>query len=374
MLDTNSDPNLFSEVNSGNFDQNSNWDEYFPSTVDTGNGNSMIPTNSGTEQNDLIETSQTDWQDHSNLFDNSLTNSYNQDNSDRDIPLGNDGVNCGVVNSDDQLFSENRGVTLLADTNRDGSVNDSDQEGKQNWNNQHGAIFLPNLDDDSGKFQNAQVPSGIEGDQQLAELNDANDSIVNGSEDEKDLAQLKIQPWQDAPEDSTVRLYTDSKSQPYVRMFLKKDGQYTAIDNDTTLQLSDLRNGASLAIEGKDIVRDADIWDGFVDLTLEAKTGEQTYSDRVKLRVSPVLFQNNLMPVQELYATKYPEQTERDSQRQAIEELLQDNQDLSPERREQVRLAQSFQLNEADQQKAEQNSQDGYNAFIQDIDNSLESN
>ena len=341
------------------------------------NSSSMIPTSPGTTQNDLIETSQTDWQDHSNLFDNSLTNSYNQDNSDRHIPLDNDGVNCGVVNSDDQLFSENCGVTLLADTNRDGLVNNSDQEGKQNWNNQHGAIFLPNLDDDSGKFQNAQVPSGIEGDRQLAKLNDANDSIVNGSEDEKDLAQLKIQPWQDAPEDSTVRLYTDSKSQPYVRMFLKKDGQYTAIDNDTTLQLSDLRNGASLAIEGKDIVRDADIWDGFVDLTLEAKTGEQgeqIYSDRVKLRVSPVLFQNNLMPVQELYATKYPEQTEVDSQRQAIEEFLKDNPNLSPERRELVRQAQSFQLNEVDQQKADQNSQNGYNAFIQDINTSLESN
>jgi protein-arginine deiminase len=353
--------NLDSNLNPGNFDQNFSLDEYFPSTVDA-NSNSMMPmsTASGTSQNDLIE----------------ITNSYNQDNSDRHIPLGTDGVNCGVVDSEDELFATNPGVTLLADTNRDGQVNDLDQEGKQTWDNQHGAIFLPNLDDDSGKFQDVKVPEGIEGDRQLAKLNDANDSIVNGSEDEKDLAELKIQPWENAPDDTTVRLHTDSKSQPYVRMFLKKDGQYTAIENDSTLQLSDLRNGASLAIEGKDIVRDQAKWDGFVDLTLEAKTGEQTYSDQVKLRVSPVLFQNNLMPVQELYATKYPDQATLDAESQSIDKLVQDarNQELTPEQQELIRLGKSLQLNEADQQKSEQYKRDGHSDFISDINTSLQSN
>jgi hypothetical protein len=59
MLDTNSDPNLVSEANPGNFDQNFNLDEYFPSTIDA-NSDSMMPTTSGTAQNDLIEISQPD--------------------------------------------------------------------------------------------------------------------------------------------------------------------------------------------------------------------------------------------------------------------------------------------------------------------------
>jgi hypothetical protein len=247
MFDPNSEPNSVLEATPDNWNQNSKPDELFPTTVEQ-NANSMM--SSGYDICDSMSPDCATNMTQHPLVENSV-GELNSSNSDRDrlFPPSKDGVNCGVVDSQDELFSDKPGVTILADTNRDGKVNELDQEGKQTWDKNHGAIFLPNLDDDSNKFQDIEVPEGIEGDRQLAKLNDANDSIVNGSEDAKDLAEIKIQPWSDAPDDTKVKLHTDSKSQPYVRMFLKKDGQYTAIENDSTLQLSDLRIRHNLVLK-----------------------------------------------------------------------------------------------------------------------------
>lgn len=197
---------------------------------------------------------------------------------------------------------------LLADSNRDGLVDDRDRQDKTVWNDKRGAIMLPNLDDDGGKVKQFNLDdSDPEADAKLAKLNDANDNIVNGTEDEKDLAPLKITPWQDAPADTSVKISVDDKSSPYVRLFVKRNGEYQALDSDDALTVSELQQGAELAVEAKDVVRDSSVWDGFVTLSLEAKTGEQTFSDRVKMRVSPLLFKNNLMPVQNLYLSNQPE-------------------------------------------------------------------
>jgi C-terminal processing protease CtpA/Prc len=59
MLDTNSDLNLVSEANPGNFDQNFNENELFPTTTDS-NTNSMMPADYDTIGNNLTQTTQFD--------------------------------------------------------------------------------------------------------------------------------------------------------------------------------------------------------------------------------------------------------------------------------------------------------------------------
>jgi hypothetical protein len=78
MLDTNSDPNLALEANPGNFDQNLNLDEYFPSTVDV-NSSLMIPTDYDTLGQDLIQTSQLDLTTDDLARDSSISKASNED-------------------------------------------------------------------------------------------------------------------------------------------------------------------------------------------------------------------------------------------------------------------------------------------------------
>jgi hypothetical protein len=59
MLDNDFDPNLISNQNATNFDQNSDLDELFPTTTDS-NTSSMMPTDYDIIENDPTQTSQFD--------------------------------------------------------------------------------------------------------------------------------------------------------------------------------------------------------------------------------------------------------------------------------------------------------------------------
>src|SRR3954468_8398892 len=67
---------------------------------------------------------------------------------------------------------------LLADSNRDGVVNEKDVANKASWSAGAGALFLANVDDDDS---DGNV--------------DASDEVVNGPDDEKDLARVLLSPW-----------------------------------------------------------------------------------------------------------------------------------------------------------------------------------
>jgi hypothetical protein len=88
MLDTNSDPNLVTEVNPGNFDQNFNLDELFPTTTDP-NTNSMMSTDYDTIENDLTQTSQFDPTAYG-LENNDLIDNATVEDTDTDKLLGRD--------------------------------------------------------------------------------------------------------------------------------------------------------------------------------------------------------------------------------------------------------------------------------------------
>lgn len=97
-------------------------------------------------------------------------------------------------------------IFMVADTDRDGQVDfELDRLGADTWTQERGAVFLNNCDSD----QNTGKP-------------DWADSVVNGEEDLKDLALIKVRKIQNLPLDSQVSISVNEASKRWVRFFLKK--------------------------------------------------------------------------------------------------------------------------------------------------------
>lgn len=190
-------------------------------------------------------------------------------------------------------------VDLRADTNRSGAVelDDPTEDADENtWTTGHGAVFLANIDDDSSRCRNTSAS-----DVDLPKCNDAQDDVVNGSDDILDLAPLKVAPWAQAPEGTTATLSFEPAAR--VRVFKLNGGRYELVTSGAALPLADLRAGASLFLEGKDIVRDSQAWNGLADVTLRvtvpASAGAVagSYADAVRLKIAPMLTFNHTQPV-----------------------------------------------------------------------------
>jgi protein-arginine deiminase len=188
---------------------------------------------------------------------------------------------------------------LRADVNRDGRVTlegEEDDALEDSWTESGGAVFLANIDDDSGRCPKEGS------DEALAACHDAADEVVNGEADLLDLARVHIAPRPGAPEGIEARLDLGEHAQR-VRMFVRRDEGFEQFGGDTRFTSADLRAGVEIAVEARDIVRDADVWDGFVDLTLVAKLGDDSHTDRVRLRVAPLLTSHHLQPATHAYAS-----------------------------------------------------------------------
>ncbi|MBI5533296.1 MAG: protein-arginine deiminase [Deltaproteobacteria bacterium] len=195
-------------------------------------------------------------------------------------------------------------IDLRADTNRDGVVEvqgDGDDTGEDVWDKSHGAVFLANIDDD-------QLRCSKDGtDVELAACNDAADEVINGDDDLLDLARIKTRPWPEAEIMAKGTITWSTAAQPFVRMFRKQaDGTFKVVTSPVALTADDLSSGVELAIEGRDIVRDRTVWDGYIDVTLTVTHGlflDEVTSDVVKMRMSPVMTQHHLQPVDTAYVS-----------------------------------------------------------------------
>ncbi|CAM5239972.1 hypothetical protein GCM10010329_45320 [Streptomyces spiroverticillatus] len=194
---------------------------------------------------------------------------------------------------------------LRADVNQDGRVDltgESDESGEDQWRPGRGAVFLPNLDDDARRCRATaadldRVDPAV--DERLAACHDAADERVNGERDAQDLAPLRVRPMRVA-DDATGRVEIPAAQAPYVRVFVRRDGQLAALKGDLTAR--ELRAGVELAVEGRDVVRDPRRWNGEVDLVLTVRQGGAAASDRVRMRVAPVLVQHDLQRAQSVFA------------------------------------------------------------------------
>jgi protein-arginine deiminase len=190
---------------------------------------------------------------------------------------------------------------LRADSNRDGEVrvDDDSDKNKSEWNEKVGAIFLANIDDDNKRCKSSSS------DLTIALCNDAQDAVVNGDDDARDLARLKTRPAPQ-PEDATghVVIATD-EAKPLIRLFKRtgpEETAFTEIDDDTVFSRAELEAGLELAIEAKDIVRDPVRWDGYIDVQLVIRSPSHGEAkDTVRMRVAPVMTYHHLLPAETVW-------------------------------------------------------------------------
>ncbi|MBX3263045.1 MAG: protein-arginine deiminase, partial [Labilithrix sp.] len=206
---------------------------------------------------------------------------------------------------DDDPEEEPGGIVadLRADTNRDGAISfdgKGDDDGEETWDADHGAVFLANIDDDQ------EACSANLSDAQVALCNDAADDEVNGADDVLDLARIKTKPWSDAPSDAKATISWTAKEN--VRLFQVKGSSFTVVESGMTLSAAEIKSGVELAIEGKDIVRDPAVWDGFVDVTLDVDAEGKSKSDKVRMRVAPLLTYHHLLPVEQTWVSVFNNQ------------------------------------------------------------------
>ncbi|MFB4307306.1 protein-arginine deiminase family protein [Actinomadura sp. GTD37] len=189
------------------------------------------------------------------------------------------------------------GALLRADTDRDGRLSPADDARRGAWTAARGAIMLPNLDDDASRCPTAGENGARLTDAALAACNDAADAVVNGAADAADLAPLEIPAMKGASGSARATLRPDARSRDKVRIFVRRGGRLTALGADGGIRPDELRRGVRLAVEARDAVRDPAAWSGFSDLTLTVTGGGRTRTDSVRLRVAPVLFQHDLLPL-----------------------------------------------------------------------------
>ncbi|WP_405056731.1 protein-arginine deiminase domain-containing protein [Kribbella sp. NBC_01505] len=135
-------------------------------------------------------------------------------------------------------------------------------------------------------------------DRELAACNDAADTVVNGSKDALDLARIQTIPQPTVPKTAVGSLRI---SQPdRVHLFVKR-GAWEVVTPETRLTADELRRGAELGIEGRDIIRDTAQWDGSIDVTLTVAGGG---SSTVTLHEAPVLTQLNTQKLEQVITEK----------------------------------------------------------------------
>jgi len=189
---------------------------------------------------------------------------------------------------------------LRADVNRDGLVDvtgGTDTAGEDGWTVGRGALYLPNLDDDTRRCPRTGT------DARLAACHDASDTQVNGDADAADLARVRTVPLPDAKPNTRGRLAVTTGA-PYTHLFLKRDGKWTLVTPRTRLTAAELRAGAELGVEATDVIRDKAKWDGRAVIRLTVTTPAGSTTDSVTLRVAPLLTQNHLQNAQQVMVTR----------------------------------------------------------------------
>ena len=203
-------------------------------------------------------------------------------------------------------------VEVRADTNRNGTLDWDDPTEVQNkttWDTTHGAIFLANIDDDQQSCPTKNSDGTLLSDVDFPKCNDAADTVINGPNDALDLAPLGVRGWPGAPPGTTASLSVDSASAPFIHFFIMRNGALTFFDwqNGDTISTAELTAGnVTLAIEATDIVRDPNVWNGYVTVHLAMNVGDGgTQGDDVKLRVAPVITRHQLAQEQQVFVTAY---------------------------------------------------------------------
>lgn len=173
------------------------------------------------------------------------------------------------------------GFELYGDTNRDGIVDEQDQQRPEQWSLSVGPLILFNNNDNDGDG-----------------LPDWRDKIVNGVGDEKDLALVHFKVDQEY-QGSELLISVDELSQPYINIFQKTSTGWKSIDlsGATPLEFS---SDIILGVEAKQFANGN--WSGLVNLkALARKQGIVMATDTISMGVAPWIMSANTESVAEVH-------------------------------------------------------------------------
>lgn len=208
-------------------------------------------------------------------------------------------------------------LAIAVDASRDGKADLTDatdaRATREAWDTTRGASFIANLDDDD-----------VDG------IRDADDTIVNGAEDERDLAPIAIAAIPSAPSGSVGTITMSDLAKENVRVFKRgQSGEYTLIAGTmdacttddsvcssftatATFTDAEVRAGVTLAIEARSFRKSLSPsqWDGYVDLSYSVQSGGSALEDSTgateattTLRVSPWVLFGNLSPFDTVWSS-----------------------------------------------------------------------
>ncbi|MFF5477143.1 protein-arginine deiminase domain-containing protein [Streptomyces sp. NPDC012935] len=195
---------------------------------------------------------------------------------------------------------------LRADVNRDGRVDvtgGTDAHREDRWSVERGAVYLPNVDDDTKRCPVTGPGGRPLSDAKLAACNDGTDKKVNGSADAADLARVRSVPMPDVPASAKGSLKVTTGG-AHTHLFLKRASGWVLVTSGTRLTAAELRSGVEFGVEATDVVRDSAKWDGRAVIRLTVTSGQTSTSDAVTLRVAPLLTQHHLQNTQQVMVSK----------------------------------------------------------------------
>jgi protein-arginine deiminase len=209
-----------------------------------------------------------------------------------------------------------RAALLVVDANRDGALDvdaSADEQGRDAFGPEAGAVVLPNLDDDDRDGKADAAVSGVAGDADTA-----------------DLSPLAIRALPEAPDGASALVTVDASALAHVHAFTVvgpegRSSSYAPLELPATLGTAALRSGARLALEVDGLVGASDDgWDGSIRLSMVVRDakGRTLALDAALLRTAPLVFQWNTLPTRSVF--HYEAAPDTDSFVDGISPLLVD--------------------------------------------------
>jgi len=206
-------------------------------------------------------------------------------------------------------------IGLRADTNRDGQVDENDEDGKDQWTRDRGAIYTVNYDRDRMRSVGGQPrPDAIH-------FNDAGDPVdedftIGNVADQDDISPVVVRKTKLV---GGVKLFFKVESAQDTRPFHLFSqiapgqtsiwGGLAETHNDVEItdligEIADRTFGLEgLFLKGMLIPGSAAAYDGLVDLTLELRSGADVLGkDKVRLKVAPWLMLPHTQGSREVWA------------------------------------------------------------------------
>ncbi|KAJ3939638.1 uncharacterized protein N0V96_010421 [Colletotrichum fioriniae] len=197
---------------------------------------------------------------------------------------------------------------ILADTNRDGIVDDGDATDRAFWTPSRGAIFLPNVGDSLQRCPNQDLQGNPLSNHELASCHDASGHLLL---EPSLVAPLKTIPLE-VSNDTIAHIYAspDAASER-VRLFYMngssanptESASWIFVDPELTFNASHVQAGITLGSDGREFVKDSAKWDGKVRVHFDVHTNGTVMSDAVELKVAPVLTHHHLQRVSAFVST-----------------------------------------------------------------------